>query len=155
MIGTVRVGHVKNAMGLEGDMTSSSRCMTFMERSSYSEAIELDQNFVTGLWFGGSYLDDRMTYQAVLFRPDTCNGPAAISSATARAASRAALTGLPLYEDEGRHLLHLGVSGGWRNGAANLRASPARATPATWSPCNRGPSFATTTRPAAVPARLQ
>ena len=70
VIGTIRVGHVKNAMGLEGDMTSSSRCMTFMERSSYSEAIELNQNFVTGLWFGNSYFDDRMTYQAVVFRPD-------------------------------------------------------------------------------------
>ena len=73
VIGTVRVGHVKNAIGLEGDMTSSSRCMTFMERSSYSEAIELNQNFVTGLWFGSSYADDRMTYQAVAFRPDNAN----------------------------------------------------------------------------------
>ena len=54
VIGTIRVGHVKTPMGLEGDMTSSSRCMTFMERSSYSEAIELNQNFGTGLWFGNS-----------------------------------------------------------------------------------------------------
>ena len=73
VIGTIRVGHVKNAIGLEGDMTSSSRCMTFMERSSYSEAIELNQNFVTGLWFGSSYADDRVTYQAVVFRPDNAN----------------------------------------------------------------------------------
>ena len=50
VIGNVRVGHVKDPMGLEGDMTASSRCMTFMERSAYSEAIELNQNFLTGLW---------------------------------------------------------------------------------------------------------
>ena len=52
-IGTVRVGHVKTPMGLEADMTASSRAMTFMERSSYSEAILLNQNFVTGIWFAG------------------------------------------------------------------------------------------------------
>ena len=118
VIGTVRVGHVKNAIGLEGDMTSSSRCMTFMERSSYSEAIELNQNFVTGLWFGSSYLDDRVTYQAVAFRPD--NGNSGDFFGDGQSGVQAPLTCLPLYEDEGRHLLHLGVSGGWRNGANNL-----------------------------------
>ena len=51
-------------MGLEGDMTASSRCMTFMERSSYSEAIELNQNFVTGLWLSNNYLDQRVTWEA-------------------------------------------------------------------------------------------
>ena len=30
------------------------------------------------------------------------------------------VTGLPLYEDEGRHLLHLGISGGWRDGIEQL-----------------------------------
>ena len=57
-------------MGLEGDMTASSRCMTFMERSSYSEAIELNQNFVTGLWVSNNYLDQRVTWEAAAFRPD-------------------------------------------------------------------------------------
>jgi phosphate-selective porin OprO/OprP len=27
---------------------------------------------------------------------------------------------LPIYEDEGRHLMHLGLSGGWRDGSNNL-----------------------------------
>ena len=62
VIGSCRVGHVKDPMGLEGDMTASSRCMTFMERSSYSEAIELNQNFVTGIWFSNNYFDQRMTW---------------------------------------------------------------------------------------------
>ena len=70
VIGTVRVGHVKDPMGLEGDMTASSRCMTFMERSSYSEAIELNQNFVTGIWFSNNYFDQRMTWAVAAFRPD-------------------------------------------------------------------------------------
>ena len=73
VIGSVRVGHVKTPMGLEGDMNSSSRCMTFMERSSYSEAIELNQNFGNGIWFGNTYLDDRLLWEAVAFRPDNGN----------------------------------------------------------------------------------
>jgi phosphate-selective porin OprO and OprP len=118
LVGTIRVGHVKNAIGLEADMSSSSRAMTFMERSSYSEAIELSQNFVTGLWFGNSYADDRVTYQATLFRPD--NGSSGDFFGNGQSGVQGRLTSLPLYEDEGRHLLHFGLSGGWRDGTANL-----------------------------------
>jgi phosphate-selective porin OprO/OprP len=121
VIGTIRAGHVKNALGLEGDMTSSSRCMTFMERSSYSETIELNQNFVTGVWFGSSYADDRITYQTVAFRPD--NGNSGDFFGTGQSGVQARLTALPLYEDEGRHLLHFGLSGGWRNGTNNLAST--------------------------------
>ena len=147
VIGTVRVGHVKNAIGLEGDMTSSSRCMTFMERSSYSEAIELNQNFVTGLWFGSSYADDRVTYQAVAFRPDNANSGDFFGDGQSGVQAR--LTCLPLYEDEGRHLLHLGMSGGWRNGTNNLASTAA--TSATRLRCKPGPNCGTTIRP--VPRR--
>jgi phosphate-selective porin OprO/OprP len=34
------------------------------------------------------------------------------------------LTGLPLYEEEGRKLLHLGISYGYRNGTNNILTSP-------------------------------
>src|SRR5262249_26407790 len=34
LVGTIRVGHQKIAHGLEGDMISSSRAMTFLERSA-------------------------------------------------------------------------------------------------------------------------
>jgi phosphate-selective porin OprO and OprP len=118
VIGTVRAGHVKTPIGLEADMASSSRCMTFMERSSYSEAIELNQNFCTGLWAGSSYLNDRVTYQAAMFRPDNANSGDFFG--TDEYGLQARMTCLPLYEDQGRHLLHLGISGGWRNGANNL-----------------------------------
>ena len=80
VIGSCRVGHVKDPMGLEGDMTASSRCMTFMERSSYSEAIELNQNFVTGIWFSDNYFDQRMTWEAAFFRPDQAASRAPFSA---------------------------------------------------------------------------
>ena len=114
VIGTMRAGHIKTPMGLEGDMTSSSRCMTFMERSSYSEAIELNQNFGTGLWFGNTYFDERGTWSFAAFRPDNANSGDFFGDD--RGGLQGRITALPLYEDEGRHLLHLGISGGWRNG---------------------------------------
>ncbi len=118
LLGTVRVGHVKTPMGLEGDMTASSRCMTFMERSMYSEAIELNQNFVTGLWIGDNYLDQRVTWSGAVFRPD-------IGASTgdyfgdSQGGIQGRLTALPIYDDEGRDLLHLAVSGGFRTNDNN------------------------------------
>jgi phosphate-selective porin OprO/OprP len=123
LIGTVRVGHVKTPMGLEGDMVSSSRCMTFMERSSYSQAIELDQNFGTGIWFGNSFLDDNMTYSFSAFRPDTVNGASSAFYGDGQAGIQSRVTVLPFYEDEGRHMLHLGLSGGWRDGSSNSNST--------------------------------
>jgi phosphate-selective porin OprO and OprP len=125
VIGSLRLGHVKNAIGLEGDMTASSRCMTFMERSAYSESIELNQNFVTGIWLSDNYLDQRMTWQMAAFRPD--NGSSSgVFFGDGQSGFQARLTGLPIYEDEGRDLLHLAISGGVRNGTINNAVSPLR-----------------------------
>jgi phosphate-selective porin OprO/OprP len=114
LIGTVRAGHVKIGNGLEGDMSSSSRCMTFMERSAYSHSIELNQPFGNGLLFFNTACDDRLMASASVFRPDNANSGDFFGTGQWGAQFR--ITGLPIYEDEGRHLLHLGISGGWRNG---------------------------------------
>jgi hypothetical protein len=99
--------------------------MTFMERSSYSEAIELNQNFVTGVWFHNSFLDDRCTYTYTAFRAH--NGS---SSGTffgdGQWGWQGRLTALPIYQCDGRELLHLGLSGGWRNGVNNVANSSYR-----------------------------
>src|SRR5205807_8683991 len=124
-IGTVRVGHVKTPMGFEADMAASSRTMTFMERSSYSEAIELNQNFVTGIWFSNNFLEERATYTAAMFRQDLGSSTGAFFG-DGQYGWQGRVTGLPLYECEGRHLLHLGLSGGWRNGTNNLATSSDR-----------------------------
>ena len=122
LIGSIRFGHVKDAVGLEGNMTASSRAMTFMERSMYSEAIELNQNFVTGIRLGNDFFDHRMSYQAVAFRSDQAAATGAFFG-DGQWGLQARLTGLPLYEDGGRRLLHLGVSGGWRSGSNNIAVS--------------------------------
>ncbi len=119
LFGRVRLGHVKNACGLEGDMTASSRCMTFMERSSYSEAILMNQNFGTGVWINNNYLDERAASTFVIMRPDQGSSTDAFFG-NGQYGLQARLTALPMYENDGRDLLHLGVSGGYRNGTTNL-----------------------------------
>jgi phosphate-selective porin OprO/OprP len=56
-----------------------------------------------------------MTWSCVWFRPDLGSSSNAFFG-DGQAGFQARLTGLPVYEDEGRHLLHVGLSGGWRNG---------------------------------------
>ncbi len=146
VVGSVRVGHVKDPLGLEGDMTSSSRNMTFMERSAYSESIEVNQNFVTGIWFSDNYLDQRVTWQAAAFRPDNGASSGAFFG-DGEAGVQARLTGLPVYENEGRDLLHVAVSGGMR-AARRIMPSP-HSTPLS---CGLDPSCAMTTLQAVVPA---
>ena len=117
-INMCRIGHVKDPIGLEGDMTSSSRCMTFMERSSYSQAIELDQNFLTGVWFANTFLDERASCQFMAGRPDQAAATGAYFG-DGQGGLQSRFTCLPIYEDEGRHLLHLGTSLGWRDGQSS------------------------------------
>jgi len=96
-----------------------------MERSAYSESIELNQNFVTGLWLSDNYFDQRMTWEATVFRPD--NGASTgVFFGDGKFGLQGRLTGLAIYENEGRDLLHLAVSGGYRNGTMNNLVSPFR-----------------------------
>jgi phosphate-selective porin OprO and OprP len=125
VVGTIRAGHVKTVNGLEADMTASSRAMTFMERSSYSESIELNQNFVTGAWLHNDFIDEHMTYTASIFRTDQ-GASSGVFFGDGQYGAGARWTFLPIYECEGRHWLHLGISGGWRNGTNNLATSPDR-----------------------------
>jgi len=119
VIGTARIGHIKNAVGLEGNWTASSKAMTFLEQSSYAEAINLNQYDVDGLWLGNNYLDQRFTWSSTLFRPDF-NSTTSAFFGDGQWGAHGRLTGLPLYQDDGRHLLHLGLSGGWVTGTNNV-----------------------------------
>ncbi len=113
VIGTVRIGHMKVPQGFEGDMVSSSRAMTFLERAAYTDAFY--QNFASGVWLGNNFLDQHVTYAAMAYRQDNAlrgNNGADFGDGDYGVSGR--LTALPIYENEGRELLHLGVSGSWR-----------------------------------------
>jgi phosphate-selective porin OprO/OprP len=119
VIGAVRVGHIKVPQGFEGDQVSSSKAMTFLERSAYTDAFY--ENFATGIWTGNSVFDQRMTWAGAAYFQDNNTVNPNTNSADVFGDGVAGYTGrltfLPLYENEGRCLLHLGVSGTWRNNA--------------------------------------
>lgn len=109
-IGSIRMGHQKVPQGLEGDMVSSSKGMTFLERAAYTDAFY--QNFASGIWFGNNFFDQHMTYSAMLYRTDTGAGGNDFGDGEYAATGR--LTFLPVYENEGRCVVHLGASATWR-----------------------------------------
>lgn len=116
LIGTVRVGHQKTPQGLEGDMVSSSKAMTFLERSAYTDAFY--QNFSTGIQLTNSVADQRATYTFMFYRQDNDNGVNAdgngVSFQDGAYAYGLRLTALPLWESNGRCFIHVGASANWR-----------------------------------------
>jgi phosphate-selective porin OprO and OprP len=113
VIGSIRVGHIKVPQGFEGDMVSSSKAMTFLERSAYTDAFY--QNFAPGVWAGNSIFDQRMTWSAMWYREEAFqHGSTGADFGDGNYAFSGRLTFLPLWENEGRHMLHLGVSATYR-----------------------------------------
>jgi phosphate-selective porin OprO/OprP len=119
IIGAVQIGHMKVPQGLEGDMYSSSKAMTFLERSAYTDAFY--ENFATGIRLTNSFLDQRMTYAAMAYfqdnNPINTNNNNAVFFGDGVAGYTGRVTALPLWENDGRCFLHLGASGTWRNNA--------------------------------------
>ncbi len=113
-IGSVRAGHMRVPQGFEGDMQSSSKAMTFLERSLYTDAFY--QNFAPGIWTGNSVLDQHMTWEAMAYRQENQfhnNDGANFGDGQYGYTGRMSL--LPIYENDGLHLLHLAASGTWRD----------------------------------------
>jgi phosphate-selective porin OprO/OprP len=101
-VGNVRIGQFKEPFSL--DELTSSNYITFMERSLVT-TFAPSRN--TGVMFYDTVNDKRMTWAAGVFRQtdDFGNGTGGRDyNATAR------LTALPLYENDGKRLLHLGVA---------------------------------------------
>jgi phosphate-selective porin OprO/OprP len=114
ILGTIRVGNQKIPQGLEGDMISTSRDMTFLEQAVFTDAFF--DNFGAGILTANSALDDRVTWQGMLWRPKSVtrdNTGAAFGDGAYAYTGR--LTFLPVYENEGRFLIHVGGSATWRN----------------------------------------
>ena len=126
VLGTVRAGHMRVLQGLEGDLMSSSKSMTFMEKSYETDAFF--QNFAPGVMFTNSILDQHMTYGMMGYRQEFGaigqNDGADFGDGKYAAAGR--VTFLPIYQNDGMQLLHLGASANWRksenvdNGTGNL-----------------------------------
>ena len=106
--GTFRVGHFKEPLSLE-QLTSDSYT-TFIERS-VMDAFAPARN--TGFMLQNAPFEQRMTWALGTFRQTSdTTGNSFNESATYNVTGR--VTGLPWYENQGEHLLHVGLSASQR-----------------------------------------
>lgn len=107
--GIIRVGNQKDPFGFE-HMTSS-RWTNFMERSYGQDLYEgpFNNGFVPAIRLLDTSDDERMTW-SVAATKNTVNPFGFIANSSGNAAV-GRITWLPYWEDDGRKLVHLGVSG--------------------------------------------
>ena len=109
ILGTVRVGNQKDPYGYEH--LTSSRWLNFMERSFSQDAFEgpFNGGFVPGIQVMNNAYDGRVAWQVGEFKATT--NPFGFNNFNGSSMTVGRLVMLPIYEDEGRKLLHLGISG--------------------------------------------
>ncbi len=103
-VGHVRFGHMKEPYSLAALTDGNS--ITFMERALPAEAFAPSRN--TGIQLSNSALDDRMTWSLGVFQATGESGNGFSDGSDYNVTVR--MTGLPWYADEGRKLLHVGLS---------------------------------------------
>ena len=123
VVGNVRVGDVKEPIGFEH--LTSSRYLDFMERS-YNQDIfygAYNNGFTPGVVVYDTWADELGTWSTGFFKNNTNVFGLGIGDGEYAWTSR--VTALLWYEDEGRYLTHVGVSGSLRdpnNGQTQYRA---------------------------------
>jgi phosphate-selective porin OprO/OprP len=109
-LGNVRVGHLQAPISLE--RYSSSNAWYYMERSSMYDAFYGPNDYQNGVVVFNSYLDDRLTLAGSAAWIDKSDIQSfAFGANDGKYGVGGRVTGLPIYEDEGCTLLHLGA--GW------------------------------------------
>src|SRR5271166_3507473 len=122
IIGNIRIGSTKEPIGFENLM--STRFLNFMERSFNFDAFYagLTQGYNPGVMIYNTAFDLRMTWAAGVFKNVT--NPYDFQVGGGGWEQTARVTGLLLYKDEGREVMHLGISGrnsGYDNGTDQFR----------------------------------
>ena len=122
IIGNLRIGNTKEPFGFE--QLVSTRFQNFMERSFNNDAFYagLTQGYKPGVMAFNTAFDLRMTWAAGVFKNVT--NPWDYQIGGGNWAETGRITGLLLYEDEGREVVHLGITGrnsGYDNGTSRFR----------------------------------
>ncbi len=124
-VGRVQAGHFKEPFSLE--MMTSSRFLSFVERSAPVEAFAPERNI--GIMASDAKLDQHLTYAAGLFTDTPDSGRSSSIDSNYRVTGR--VTGLPWYDEDakGARLLHVGVGAsyidpGATNDAVQIRSRP-------------------------------
>jgi phosphate-selective porin OprO and OprP len=109
ILGTVRIGNQKDPYGYEH--LTSSRWLNFMERSYAQDAFEgpFNNGFVPGIQIMNSNEEGDIGWQVGEFKNTT--NPFGFSNSSGGSMTVGRLVYLPVYEDEGRKLVHLAISG--------------------------------------------
>ena len=109
LLGTVRVGNQKDPYGYEH--LTSSRWLNFMERSFAQDAFEgpFNNGFLPGIQVMNNNEEGNLAWQIGEFK-NTSN-PFGFSNSSGGSMTVGRLVYLPVFEDEGRKLIHLGISG--------------------------------------------
>lgn len=118
----VRVGHFFEPFGLERQ--TSNRYVTFMERAMIEQAFAPARN--TGVRYDRTYADEHGTAALGVFASDSDNWGDDVGTPT-NAAVTGRITYLPVWENEGRELVHLGACYSFRGAnsdEAQFRAQP-------------------------------
>jgi phosphate-selective porin OprO/OprP len=109
----IRIGQTHVPYGLEA--YTSSRFQPLNERSTSFDAFY--QEFAPGIFANETFLDQRITAQQMFHRTDYFNQFNGDSFGDGKYAFTARVSGLPIYEDDGRCLVHLGASYQIRSGS--------------------------------------
>jgi phosphate-selective porin OprO/OprP len=109
-LGWVRVGHVRDPIGLEN--YSTERATTFFERTTNFDAFY--QKFMPGVWGFNNWFDERLNVAWSVTRPDPNSTDVDVGNGNLVLTGRVA--GLPFWANDGRCLLHLGAAYQYRAG---------------------------------------
>jgi phosphate-selective porin OprO and OprP len=112
-IDTIRFGQMHVPFGLEA--YASSRWLSTLERSPSFDAFY--QEFAPGVFSNTTFLDQRVTTQHMFHRIDNFNPFNGASFGDGKYAYSGRVSVLPVYEWDGRCLLHLGLAYQWRKGS--------------------------------------
>jgi phosphate-selective porin OprO and OprP len=115
-IDTLRIGQTHCPFGLEA--YTSSRFLPMMERSPLFDAFY--QEFAPGIFIDRTFLDQRITTQQMFHRIDNFSQFNGASFGDGKYAYSGRVSALPLYQDDGRYLLHLGLAYQIRKGSPPL-----------------------------------
>jgi phosphate-selective porin OprO/OprP len=108
IVGNVRVGHFVAPFGLE--RFTSANYFPYMERSSIDDAFWGPNQRQGGIYIFNGYFDDRLTTHAAFTRIGKSDEDTfAFGAEDGRYAGGVRVTGLPVYLDDGRILVHLGA----------------------------------------------
>lgn len=124
VVGNIRVGNVKEPIGMEH--LHSSRYLDFMERSYNQDAFygPFNNGFTPGILAYDTWADEHGTWATGAFKNTTNAFAYGIGEGEYAWTSR--LTYLPWYEEEGRRLAHVGISGSIRDPNNNTQRYRAR-----------------------------